>query len=136
MTTPTSSSKSTTMLAEALLWLSLNIYHEARSEDQICQIAIGHVVLNRSWKKQLPINKVIMEPYQFSWTWQKKDWEPHDEKAYDEAQDSARIAWEGLDFTLGATNYHHVSVVPSWSKSDDMTYVGTYDHHAFYREED
>ena len=36
---------------EGLLWLTLNVYHEARSEPQIGQLAVAHVTLNRASQK-------------------------------------------------------------------------------------
>lgn len=119
-------------MLEALFWLTLNIYHEARSDDQISQIAIGHVVMNRAVKKHISVKDVIFEPFQFSWTFLIEDWVPHEERALEECDDSARIAWEGQDFTLGATHYHRTDTIPEWTNR--MTYLDTYGSHAFYRE--
>jgi len=61
-------------LLEGLLWLTLNVYHEARSEPQIGQVAVAHVTLNRASEKRLPVKEIIKQPYQFSWHFYPK-WE-------------------------------------------------------------
>ena len=55
-------------LLEGLLWLTLNVYHEARSEPPIAQSAVALVTLNRAHEKKMPIKAVVQEPHQFSWT--------------------------------------------------------------------
>ena len=69
-------------LLEGLLWLTLNVYHEARSEPQVGQVAIVHVTLNRAKQKKMPIKAVVTQPYQFSWTFQKDSYIPNDTKAF------------------------------------------------------
>jgi len=44
---------------EGLLWLTLNIYHEARSEPQIGQLAVAHVTLNRAAQKNKSVEEVV-----------------------------------------------------------------------------
>ena len=69
-------------LLEGLLWLTLNVYHEARSEPQIGQVAVAFVTLNRANEKRLPIKDIVQEPHQFSWTFQKESYLPEDPKAF------------------------------------------------------
>ena len=47
---------------EGLLWLTLNVYHEARSEPEIGQVAVAHVTPNRAAKRALSIKKVVNQP--------------------------------------------------------------------------
>ena len=61
---------------EGLLWLTLNIYHEARSEPEIGKLAVAHVTLNRAMEEQKSIEEVVTAPYQFSWTFQKTSFIP------------------------------------------------------------
>ena len=62
------------MLIEgALLWLTINVYHEARGEDALSQRAVAHVTLNRAKQHGYDVKKVVKEPYQFSWTLDKKN---------------------------------------------------------------
>ena len=44
---------------EGLLWLTLNVYHEARSEPQIGQVAVVHVTLNRAEELNRSIKEIV-----------------------------------------------------------------------------
>lgn len=120
-------------ILEAVLWLTLNIYHEGRSEDQFDQIAIAHVTINRSRESGRTIKQVVLRNKQFSWTFQKNhnEYWPDDPKAFIECLDSALIALRGFDFTNGATHYHEKSVRPYWAK--DMKRIGQFGAHKFYK---
>lgn len=58
------------MIAEALLWLALNVHHEARGEPYPCQVMVAEVVLRRVQSKYYPndVKSVVLEHKQFSWT--------------------------------------------------------------------
>ena len=114
-------------ILESLLWLSLNIYHEARSEDKIAQIAVAHVTLNRS----RPVKVSVLKPYAFSWTHQKTSYFPTDIPAYFDSLHSAYLALQGTDFTGGANHYHRIKVKPKWRSK--LTYIGTIGEHVFYK---
>jgi len=118
-------------LLDAILWITLNIYHEARSEPFLGQKAIAHVVYNRAENRDLSVEAVIREPLQFSWVHQKKDYWPDDWTAVHIALKAAAEAANEEDFTGGATYYHHESVSPAWVF--DMEYLGTYGTHLFYK---
>ncbi len=118
-------------LLEGILWLTLNVYHEARSEPQIGQVAIAHVTLNRSFGRDLSVKDVVRQPYQFSWTFQKDSYIPDDPKAFLQCMQSVYIALQTYDFTKGATHYHLESVKPNWSTS--LTFLDQYGSHKFYR---
>lgn len=119
-------------LLEGLLWLTLNVYHEARSEPQIGQVAVALVTLNRASEKRKPIKEIVQEPYQFSWTFQKDSYLPDDPKAFLECLESVYIALKSEDFTNGATHYHLDSIKPYWSSK--LIYLETYGSHKFYRQ--
>lgn len=119
-------------LLEGLLWLTLNVYHEARSEPRIGQIAVALVTLNRATERHLPIKDIITQPYQFSWTLQKDSYLPDDPDAFFECLHSVYLALKVPDFTEGATHYHLDSVTPGWTSA--FTYVAQYGSHKFYRE--
>jgi len=119
-----------TSLLEGLLWLTLNVYHEARGEDQLSQIAVAHVTLNRAYNTNQPIKQVILKNRQFSWTWQKSDYWPYDLEAFMVCLKSVSIATKGYDFTGGATFYHEKNVKPYWTK--DMHQIGQFGAHKFY----
>lgn len=116
---------------EGLLWLTLNVYHEARSEPQIGQVAVVHVTLNRAKDRQLSIEEVVRQPYQFSWTFQKKSYVPDDPKAFLKCMKSVYIALKTNDFTHGATHYHLDSIAPYWSS--EFTYLDQFGSHKFYK---
>ncbi len=118
-------------LLEGLLWLTLNVYHEARSEPEIGQIAVALVTLNRANEKHTTIKDVVREPYQFSWTFQKKSYLPDDPKAFLECMKSVYLALKNNDFTQGATHYHLDKIKPYWAS--DFTYLDQYGSHLFYK---
>lgn len=118
-------------LLEGILWLTLNVYHEARSEPQIGQLAVAHVTLNRANENQLTVKDIVKQPYQFSWTFQKKTYIPDDPDAFLECLSSVYIALQTRDFTKGATHYHLDSITPYWAS--DYTYIAQYGSHKFYK---
>jgi N-acetylmuramoyl-L-alanine amidase len=118
-------------LMEALLWLTLNVYHEARNQDQFDQIAIAHVTINRAKKHNKSIKATVLSYKQFSWTYLKQDWYPYDHKAFLQCLQSVLIAKQGHDFTGGATHYHEKKLKPVWRKG--MVYLADYGSHKFYK---
>lgn len=118
-------------ILEGLLWLTLNVYHEARSEPQVGQVAIVHVTLNRAKERNLPIKAIVTQPYQFSWTFQKKSYIPDDTKAFLQCLQSVYVALQTADITNGATHYHLDSVNPYWTSQ--YTYIDQFGSHKFYK---
>lgn len=118
-------------LIEGLLWLTLNVYHEARSEPQVGQVAIANVTLNRAKEQNLPIKDVVTQPYQFSWTKNKSSYVPQDTRAFLQCLQSVYIALQNGDITQGATHYHLDSVNPDWASH--FTYVNQFGSHKFYK---
>ena len=116
---------------EGLLWLTLNVYHEARSEPQIGQLAVAHVTLNRALQQNQSVENIVTEPYQFSWTFQKKSYLPTEPGAFFTCMESALKAMTSTDFTEGATFYHRTDVNPNWA--NQMKYVNQYGVHKFYK---
>jgi N-acetylmuramoyl-L-alanine amidase len=116
---------------EGILWLTLNVYHEARSEPQIGQVAVAQVTLNRADVLGLSIKEVVQQPYQFSWTHQKKSYIPENPKAFFQCMHSVYVALRSPDFTTGATFYHHEGINPFWTAEFD--YINTFGSHRFYR---
>ena len=114
-----------------LLWLSLNIHFEARSEDQLDQIAVGLVTINRTKLKNKTIKEVVLEPKAFSWTNEKRSFIP-DPSHFVTSIQSAYLSLLAHNF-LGekATHYHHIKVRPYWSCK--MSYIGTFGSHKFYQ---
>lgn len=116
---------------EGLLWLSLNIYHEARGEPEKGKLAVAHVTLNRARQQEKNIAEIVMAPYQFSWTFQKSDYMPNDMNALFYCAQAAVKSLFTLDFTGGATFFHRYDISPFWAKY--KTYTGQHGSHKFYR---
>lgn len=65
---------------EDLLWLTKNIYHEARGEGELGMYAVGIVTLNRVNSGKFPgtIKGVVLQKGQFSWVGAKLPVKEHD----------------------------------------------------------
>lgn len=121
------------MLAEALLCLTVTIFHEARGESIEGQKAVANVVINRSLESGKPICHEVKRKHQFSW------YKPHNEKklfdiGYDNFNKYSKIAIEVLfedDNTHGSQFFHNPSVKPYWTKRMNKTV--TYGNHTFYK---
>ncbi len=137
------------MFLEAVVCLALNVYHEAKNQPMIGQIAVAQVVMNRveddrypddvcsvveqgptySWTEDFPIRNRC----QFSWCCDGKSDVPKDELSWLYAR---VVAYNVLydyhkDNTDGATHYHANYVRPWWSKHYDKTV--THGSHIFYK---
>ena len=137
------------MIIEALMCLALNVYHEAKNQSFIGQVAVAQVTMNRvrddrypdtvcevvkqgptySWKPDFPVRNRC----QFSWYCDGKSDKPKDEDSYYTALHIARRMLEGnlIDFTEGATHYHATYLRPDWAET--KTYITQIDDHIFYR---
>jgi spore germination cell wall hydrolase CwlJ-like protein len=136
-----------------LLCLSLNIYHESRSDNLAGRISVADVVLNRvdstlfpntvcgvvhqaktrvNWKGNVvPVRGMC----HFSWYCDGMSDEPLEEDAWEDAQIVAELAlnggWRGI--SEGATHYHATYVEPNWINDRGMVPVGRIGEHKFYR---
>ena len=127
--------------SEDIYWLAINIYHEARNEPLIGQIAVGVVTLNRVFDDRYPntIKKVVTEHKQFSWYNNRKVPPPNNKKAWEECQRIARyLLTQGYESDIvgileGATHFHAIYVNPKWAKT--KTLVARIGNHVFYRYE-
>tara|TARA_R100001510_G_scaffold50777_1_gene50045 strand:+ start:200 stop:625 length:426 start_codon:yes stop_codon:yes gene_type:complete len=139
------------MIAEALACMALNIYHEARNESTIGQVAVAQVVMNRVGDDRFPDTPCdviydgkhytakngktypIRDRCQFSWYCDGLADRPRNQKAYAVAYENAKAVLEGYYFGIldGATHYHADYVSPRWSKLH--TRIVKIDTHIFYR---
>lgn len=137
------------MIEAALVCLALNVYHEARDQPFIGQVAVAQVVMNRmyddrypdtvcevvkqgptySWKPDFPVRHRC----QFSWYCDGKSDKTPDNAAYQQALMIAHgVFYRNLDdFVEGSTHYHAVYVQPEWAETKTRT-VQIQDH-IFYR---
>ena len=122
------------MIAEAVLCLALNVYHEARGEPWDGRVAVALVTRNRAERHGTSICWETFRESQFSWTndIRKLRTLPAGDK-WDESLAVARaVAGGAADITSGATHYHTLGIRPRWAKS--MIKIGVWGSHVFYRE--
>ena len=122
------------------------VYHEARSESFVGQLAVANVIIERTTLQQYPDTicgvvhaghrwkgNIIKNRCAFSYFCDgKKEWKTIDKKALDEAYTVSHLALEGVAVmsTLGATHYHASYVFPDWSVNMlRLEQIGT---HIFY----
>jgi spore germination cell wall hydrolase CwlJ-like protein len=115
-----------------IVCLAQNIYHEARGESFLGQLAVAQVTINRvldvRWKNT--ICAVVHSPHQFSWT--AKPNKIKNSKAYRQALEIARGVVSGTLWIEGftSTHYHATKVNPRWNRSLKRTLV--IGNHVFY----
>ena len=137
--------------AEEQNCLALNVYHEARDQSALGQVATAQVVLNRVDDSRYPstICSVVqqqrfndppdapirIDQCQFSWYCDGRSDTPKDELAFERAKEQAAHGYYlhdiGYDVTEGATHYHSTSVDPAWNRAKHFTV--SIDDHIFYR---
>lgn len=115
-----------------ILCLAKNIYHEARSETLLGQLAVAQVTVNRALHPRFrdTLCGVVYSPHQFSWTSKPK--RVRDPKAWQQALDIARGVVSGTLWIPGftATHYHTTKVNPRWNrKLRQLAIIG---QHIFY----
>jgi spore germination cell wall hydrolase CwlJ-like protein len=133
--------------------LSLNIYHESRSDSFAGRIAVADVVLNRVDSNLFPdticdvVNQSVMRTNwkgntvpvrgmcHFSWYCDGMSDEPMEEGAWEESQIVAEMTLNNgfRGITEGATHYHATYVTPNWINDRGMVPVGRIGEHKFYR---
>ena len=98
---------------------------------KLVRLPWAHVTLNRANITHRPVQEIVRQPYQFSWTFQKNSYIPDDPMAFLKCLQSVYIALQTDDFTDGATHYHLASIHPEWAS--DYTYVAQFGSHKFYK---
>ncbi len=108
--------------ANELLCLALNIYHEARGEQERAQWAVGFVTINRAKRAEWGGNicSVVWARSQFSWTVRGvRTLVPREINAWRESQRKAVMLFSNQkadDPTQGATHFYQSRLRPSWSR--------------------
>ena len=122
------------MIAESILCLALNLYHEARGEGPEGMAAVATVTLNRVAHPDWPdtICEVVRQPAQFSWTLggdppitEPNAWAYAKAVATDVLLDEYPAM---LDHR--ALHFHTQSVAPGWASR--MERLGQIGDHIFY----
>ena len=139
------------LITEAILCLALNVYHEAKNQPFIGQVAVAQVVMNRVYDERYPdtICEVVEQGptyssnpdfpirhrCQFSWYCDGKSDTPKEKDAWDTALAVANGVYYGNlymdDLVEGATHYHAYYVTPEWAST--KTYITRIEDHIFYR---
>ena len=120
-------------MISTMIWLTINIYHEARGEPIEGQIAVAHTVLNRAQRRHKTVGEVINQKYQYSWTngYSKID----DYESFVGCGISAMQAMkEHLDGeTFHGADHYYADYIkkPSWAEK--MEFVGKIGRHLFYK---
>lgn len=111
------------------------IYHEARGESLLGQIAVANVIVNRMKSQWFPSTAcgVVYQRKQFSWTLFPSKLVPVADFRNAHIMKIAELAMLGrlIDYTSGATHYHTTAVKPYWKHT--KTYTVTIGNHIFYR---
>jgi spore germination cell wall hydrolase CwlJ-like protein len=111
--------------------LADNIYHEARGEPFLGQVAVAQVTINRfqSGKHGKTICDVVHEKKQFSWTIKKP--KVRDLKRWQDSYTVAEFMLSGTQIAdFNAQFYHTRKVNPSWNREKPVLKV--IGQHVFY----
>lgn len=139
------------MLDAALFCLSLNIYHEARSEPVLGQVLVAQVTMNRVHNEKFPntVCNVVMQHKQFSWTAEKiervrdkygryvglrlkQGMAPKEHKAWIKSVRIAKAALEGkYEGITEALYYHKANIKPFWSFGREFA-IASVGNHLFF----
>ncbi len=123
---------------EDVLWLTRNLYHEARGEGHSGMVAVAWVTVNRATSGRFPKNiaAVVQQggearnKCQFSWRCDGKSDEPRDMATWREAQRIAKEVLSGkiADNTGGSLFYYNPSLAtPCWGESgSDSREIGNH----------
>jgi N-acetylmuramoyl-L-alanine amidase len=124
-----------------LVYMTLNVYEEARDQPFDGQVAVCQVVMNRADVKKKSAYDIITQPYQFSWTMgvdhktklvdAMKDYHIFEE-CYKAVEECVKLRTNG-DTLGGATHYYNPKLVqePDWVK--DCKYICSIHDHMFYK---
>lgn len=118
------------MLPESLLWLALNVHHEARGEPHACQVMVAEVTLRRVDSKYYPntVEGVVLNSRQFTWTANKK----LQNFKYVTKEDMAVAIEASLQYYYTQTEMHYAryEIDNYWTKT--MTATMQCGDHVFY----
>lgn len=113
--------------------LASTVYFEARGESLAGQLAVAHVVINRSESGRFPASMcgVVHQPSQFSFIRGGKMPRVREGRQWDNALAIAKIALEDSwkNHASGALFFHARHVSPNWGKKR----IAQIDNHIFYR---
>lgn len=117
--------------------LALNVYHEARGEGILGQIAVAQVTLNRVHHDYWPntVCEVVWQPNKFSWTNDGISDDPTNELEWEIAISVAESVYKGAeeDPTDGSVFYHATRInPPRWAQHESTSETIVIGNHVFY----
>lgn len=112
--------------------LAVNVYHEARGEPRLGQVAVAEVTMNRVAAPQFPdsVCGVVHQQAAFSWTL--NDASTPGGRAWKRALEVAVSVYDGEHSPVvpGSLHYHARGVEPAWARtSEPIKRIG---RHIFY----
>ena len=113
--------------------LTDNIYHEARGESRLGQLAVAQVTLNRSRLQKRSICAIVYQTNQFSWVGKVK--EPN--RASTLWKHIENLAKQAIERKIvlyplqGVTHFHTIDVLPDWAETHE--FVVEIGRHRFYK---
>lgn len=129
-----------------IMCLALTVYHEARNQSTVGQLAVAQVVMNRVSDDRFPDDvcgvvtqgvylggKIVKHKCAFSFYCDGMSDEPRNPVAFQYAHEIAGAALDGYQQGLleGSTHYHADYVHPNWA--NHHTRIVQIDNHIFYR---
>jgi spore germination cell wall hydrolase CwlJ-like protein len=129
-----------------IMCLALTVYHEARNQSTVGQLAVAQVVMNRVSDDRFPDDvcavvkqgihwqsKPARNMCQFSFYCDGMSDEPRNLTAFQYAYEIADATLDGYQHGLleGSTHYHADYVHPDWA--NHHTRIVQIDNHIFYR---
>lgn len=104
------------------------VFHEARGEPELGQLAVASVVLNRVKSRHYPrsVCKVVFQPHQFT---------DHNKIKYNKKtlRLAKKLMQGAIDKVTDATHFHSIHVMPKWASDPRMVYLGQIGDHLFYK---
>lgn len=120
-----------------LMCLARNIFFEAATESVIGKYAVAQVTVNRVEHSKFPttICKVVYEPYQFSWTLDKKllKRQPKGPRWDESLHVAFKVLYGNIRLSLvdDALFYHATYVNPRWARHKH--FIARIETHIFYK---
>ena len=123
-----------------LFCLSLILYHEARGEPRVGQLAVAEVVLNRVVDHRYPnsVCEVMEQEHNgvchFSFWCDGLSDNPENKELWEEVNFTTKqifYKFPEINLTHGATHYHHIDIYPIWA--ENLTRIVQIENHIFYR---
>tara|TARA_R110002096_G_scaffold378997_1_gene573034 strand:+ start:648 stop:1028 length:381 start_codon:yes stop_codon:yes gene_type:complete len=121
------------MLEVALVCLASAIYHEARGEPLLGQMAVAEVIINRvdNWRWKNTVCEVVTQKDQFTFYWDGKSDKmiDHEARRLAERVATSYLVGGNAGITKGATCYTRVEINNYWTKKS--TVIMTIGKHKF-----